>query len=145
MSQSLIDAAKAPIIAYNQKDWETVRAAVSPGFVYDEVGTGRRVAGIEQVLEMWKGWAAAIPDSRATFHRTFVSGNTVVVEVTWTGRHTGPLQTAGGTMAPTGRPIELRACQVTEVEGSKATVMRHYFDMTTLLQQLGASAAAAGA
>jgi len=37
--QSLIGAAKAPVIAYNKKDWDAVRAAVTPGFVYDEVAS----------------------------------------------------------------------------------------------------------
>ena len=40
--QSLIDAAKAPIIAYNDKDWKAVKAAVAPGFLYDEVATQRK-------------------------------------------------------------------------------------------------------
>ena len=41
--QTLIDAAKAPILAYNDKNWDLVRAAMSPNFVYDEVGTRRRL------------------------------------------------------------------------------------------------------
>ena len=41
--QSLIDAAKAPNIAYNNKDWEAVKAAVTPGFLYDEVATQRKI------------------------------------------------------------------------------------------------------
>ncbi len=137
MVQSLIDTAKAPIIAYNKKDWDAVRAAVVPGFVYDEVGTQRKVQGINDFLAAWRAWATAIPDSKATFHNAHVSGNTVVLEVTWRGTHTGPLRTPGGEIAPTGNKIEVRACQVIEVSGDKAQAMRHYFDMATLLQQLG--------
>ncbi len=135
--QSLIDTAKAPIIAYNKKDWYAVRAAVVPGFIYDEVGTQRKVQGINDFLAAWRAWATAIPDSKATFHNAHVSGNTVVLEVTWRGTHTGPLRTPSGEIAPTGNKIEVRACQVIEVAGDKAQAMRHYFDMTTLMQQLG--------
>lgn len=137
MAQSLIDTAKAPIIAYNEKDWNAVKAAVVPGFVYDEVGTQRKVQGINDFLAAWRAWARAIPDSKATFHNALVSGNTVVLEVTWRGTHTGPLQMPSGEVSPTGNKIEIRACQVIEIGGDKAQAMRHYFDMATLMQQLG--------
>lgn len=136
--QSLVDIAKAPIVAYNEKNWDAVKAAVAPGFVYDEVATQRRVQGIDDVLEAWRGWAKALPDSRATFHGSSTSGNTVVLEVTWRGTQTGPLQTATGQIPPTGKKIDIRACQVVEVADGKVTTMRHYFDMMTMLQQLGA-------
>ncbi len=135
--QSLIDAAKAPIVAYNKKNWEAVKAAIAPRFVYDEVGTQRKAQGADKLLEMWQGWARALPDSKATFRTALVSGNTVVLEVTWRGTHTGPLQTPGGEVAPTGNKFELRACQVVEVAAGKARAMRQYFDMATLMQQLG--------
>ena len=135
--QSIIDMAKAPIIAYNEKNWDAVKASVTSGFVYDEVGTQRRVQGINDFLAAWRGWAAALPDSKATFHSALVSGNTVVLEVTWRGTHTGPLQTPRGEIAPTGKKIDIRACQVIEIAGDKPQAMRHYFDMATLLKQLG--------
>lgn len=135
--QSLIDAAKAPTIAYNEKNWDAVRAAVVSGFVYDEVGTQRKVQGITDFLATWQAWAVAIPDSKATFNNALVSGTTIVLEVTWCGTHTGPLRTPGGEIAPTGKKIEVRACQVIEMAADKVKVMRHYFDMTTLMHQLG--------
>jgi len=61
---SLVDIAKAPILAYNDKNWDAVRAAVSPTFVYDEVATQRKVQGVNDVLGVWRGWAAAFPDSK---------------------------------------------------------------------------------
>jgi steroid delta-isomerase-like uncharacterized protein len=136
--QSLVDIAKAPIIAYNDKNWDAVKAAVAPGFVYDEVGTQRKIQGVNDVIVAWRGWAAAIPDSKATFDSASTSGNTVVVEVTWRGTQTGPLQTPTGQIPATGKKIEIRACQVIEVANDKVQAMRHYFDMMTMMQQLGA-------
>ena len=138
--QALIDAAKAPNVAYGEKNWEAVRAAIAPNFLYDEVATHRKMQGAEQLIACWQGWATALPDSRATFHSARVSGNTVVLEVTWHGTHKGPLQTPGGQIAATGRSIALRACQVVEIAGGKAQSMRHYFDMATMMQQLGITA-----
>jgi len=135
--QQLIDAAKAPMLAFNQKNWGAVRASISPDFVYDEVATNRKVQGVDQVIPLWQGWATAFPDSKATFQRELLSGNTVVLEVTWRGTHSGPLQTPNGPIAATGNRIEVRACMAIEVAGDKAKAQRHYFDMGTLLQQIG--------
>jgi steroid delta-isomerase-like uncharacterized protein len=136
--QQLIDAARALVLAYNEKNWNTVRALVPANFIYEEVGTKRNVQGADQVIALWQGWAQAFPDSRATISNAIAAGNTVLIEMTWHGTHNGPLETPKGPLAPTGKRIEVRACQVTEMAGEKPKLQRHYFDMATLLQQLGA-------
>ncbi len=62
---------------------------------------------------------------------------TVTVELTWKGTHNGPLPMPSRTLAATGKPIEVRACAVVEVAGDRAWAERHYFDMMSLLRQLG--------
>jgi len=136
--QQLIDIAKAPLLAFNEKNWDVVRAGISPDFVYDEVATNRMVQGADQAIAVWQGWATAFPDARASFDREVAVGNTVVFEVIWQGTHKGPLQIPEGFLAPTGRRMEVRACMVVEVADDKARVHSHYFDMGTLLQQIGA-------
>ena len=135
--QELINAAKAPTVAYNKKDWSAVKAAITAGFVYDEIGTRRKMDGSDEVIEAWQGWATAFPDSQATFENACVASGKVVLEITWRGRHTGPMQTPGGEIPATGKSIEMRACQSIEIEGGKAKSMRQYFDMMTMMQQLG--------
>jgi steroid delta-isomerase-like uncharacterized protein len=137
--QELVTAAKAPFTAFNDKNWDAVRAAITRDFVYDEVATQRKAQGTDQVIGLWQGWAAAFPDAKATFDNTLVSGNSVVLEVTWRGTHQGPLRTPAGSLPATGKRIEVRACAVVELDGQKAKLQRHYFDMATLLQQLGVS------
>lgn len=135
--QQLIAAAKAPTVAYNEKNWEAVKASITPDFVYDEVATQRKVQGLDPVVALWKGWATAFPDSRATFDHVYVSGEQVVLELTWRGTHQGPLTTPKGTTAATGKRIEFRSCVICELAGEKAKLQRQYFDMTTMLQQIG--------
>jgi steroid delta-isomerase-like uncharacterized protein len=135
--QQLIDAAKALFLAYNDKNWTAVRAAITPDFVYDEVATGRKVQGADETIALWQGWATAFPDSRATFHHELASGNMVVLEHSWNGTHSGPLQTPTGTIPATGKSINLRACAVVDIAGDRARLQRHYFDMATLLRQIG--------
>ena len=139
MSEELINAAKQPFVGYSEKDWNKVTAAVTRDIAYDEVATGRHPRGIDQVLEVWKGCATAFPDSKATFHDAVVSGNTVVTELTWNGTHTGPLPTPNGEIAPTGKSINMRAIQVHTIKDGKVASMRQYFDMATMMSQLGQS------
>ncbi|MGH7497832.1 MAG: ester cyclase [Gemmatimonadales bacterium] len=135
--QQLIEAAKVPEIAYNDKNWNAVRASVTPDVIYDEIATGRRLQGVDQAIAAWQGWAKAFPDSKATFDNAIATGNTVVLEVTWRGTHTGPLETPTGTIAATGKRIEIRACVFVELTGEKTRLQRHYFDMASLLKQIG--------
>ena len=129
---------KAATIAYNDKNWDKVKAVFAEKGVYDEKGTGRRIQGIGQIIEAWQGWGKAIPDSKATFVAEYASGDTAVLEVVWKGVHTGPLQTPTGIIPPSNKRIELPACQVLKVEGGKVKSFTHYFDMATLLTQIGA-------
>jgi steroid delta-isomerase-like uncharacterized protein len=135
--QQLVDAAKAPVLAFNNKDWDAARASMSSDFDYDEVATNRKAQGVDQVISMWQGWAQAFPDAKGIIHNTLVSGNSVVLEATWKGTHKGPFQTPKGPVAATGKPIAIRACMIFEIAGEKARSQRHYFDMVTLFQQLG--------
>ena len=140
--QGVVGVAKAQVIAYNEKNWGAVTEALGPNVVYDEVGTNRKLTGSGQVIDAWKGWATALPDSKATFEAAHIAGNTVVLELTWRGTHRGPLQTPTGQIPATGKPIEIRACQIVDVKDGKVQAVRHYFDMATMLAQLGVSSVA---
>jgi steroid delta-isomerase-like uncharacterized protein len=138
--QQLISAAKAPLLAYNEKNWDAARTALTTDAIYEEVATHRKAQGASEIITVWQSWATAFPDSKAAFQNALVSGNTVVFELQWQGTHRGPLQTPGTPIAPTGKRIDIRACMVIELDGEKAKVQRHYFDMATIMQQLGATA-----
>jgi steroid delta-isomerase-like uncharacterized protein len=88
----------------------------------------------DNVLDILKGRATAMPDSKATFNS---SGNTVVLEVTWRGTHKGPEKTPSGDIPATGKTFELRACQVVDVANDRVRSVRQYFHMRSLRQQLG--------
>ncbi len=135
---NVTEIAKASILAFNERNWEKVRNTISPGFVYEEVGTGRRAQGIDQVLTVWQGWATVMPDVKGTITREYTSGNTAVLELTWVGTHKGPLETPYGVIAPTGKRLEVRSCEIMEISGDKGISARHYFDMATILTQVGA-------
>jgi steroid delta-isomerase-like uncharacterized protein len=142
---NVIEVAKAAVTAYNNKDWNELRNLLAADAVYDEKATNRRLEGSGQIIEALQGWAQAFPDSKGTFIREFASNDTAILELVWKGVHTGPLQTPTGAIPPSNKPIEVPACEAFRVEGGKVRSMSHYFDMLTLLNQIGVTGAAAPA
>jgi steroid delta-isomerase-like uncharacterized protein len=137
MQNASIDTAEVPIIAFSEKNWDKAKASLTRNYHYDEVATGREVDGVDKTIDIWKGWAKAFPDSKASIHDAFVSGDTVVVELSWQGTHSGPLSIPSGEVAPTGKKIDVHAVQVQKIKDGKVESTRHYFDMATLMSQLG--------
>ena len=136
-AQSAIELAKLSILAYNEKNWEATQQALAADAVYDEVATNRRVEGANSILPVWKEWAAAFPDSRATFEGAIANDTSVALELRWRGTHQGPLNLPTGKVDATGKSIDMRACQIIEVASGKTRSIRHYFDIATMLRQLG--------
>lgn len=133
--------AEGLVEAYNNGDWERFRASHAPDVVYEEIGTGQRVEGMDEYMQLLEGWTQAIPDGAATIRRTVESGDIVVMELVWEGTQTGALQTPGGTLPASGRQIEVEATMWSDFEGDKVRETRHYVDIMTMLQQLGADTA----
>ena len=131
--QPLIDAARAYVEAFNSSDWERFEKILTPNSVYDEVGTGRRAEGREQILELFKGWKETMPDAVGTVTSARASGNEVVLEVTWKGTMTGPW----GDTPATGRQQKTRAALFLSFSGEAVSESRQYFDSLALLQELG--------
>jgi steroid delta-isomerase-like uncharacterized protein len=138
MDQVLIDAAWAPNDAFNREDWEAFRAALADDAVYEEIGTGRTMQGADANLELARGWKTAFPDATGTINQAFVSGDTVILDITWTGTHNGPLPMPNGDVLPaTGKPITMAAVMITRVADGKAVHQKHFLDLLSMLVQLG--------
>ena len=59
---TLVDVAKASTIAYNEKNFDKIRSLLAPNAVYDEVGTGRRLEGVNEIVNAFKGLGEMMPD-----------------------------------------------------------------------------------
>jgi steroid delta-isomerase-like uncharacterized protein len=130
--------AREVVDAFNAADWDRFRAALADGLVYEETGTGRRVAGADAYVGLCRGWREAFPDVTGTIRRAVAEGDTAAAEVAWAGSHRGPLATPGGTVPATGRRVAADATLWVTARGGKATAIRHHLDVLALLQQVGA-------
>ena len=137
-TEEIVRLARKQVDAFNSGDWEQMRALLASDSLYDELGTQRKIEGPEKIVELFKGWKTAFPDAVGTVTSAVASGNKAALEVTWKGTHTGPLETAEGTIPASGKRQETPAAFFLSFEGDKIKESRHYFDSMTLLKQIGA-------
>ena len=133
----LIAIAREVVDAFSAGDLER-SVAPQAGGVYSELGTQRRLNGKDEILPALKGWRTAMPDVKGTVTSALASGNTVVLEITWEGTQTGPLETPDGTIPASGKRQVTPAVWVFDFEGDRIKESRQYFDMVTFLSQIGA-------
>jgi SnoaL-like polyketide cyclase len=63
----------------------------------------------------------------------------VVIEITWKGTQSRPIPAPDGqVLPPSNKRMTVKSVQVIEVEDGKMKALRQYFDLMTLLQQIGA-------
>lgn len=137
--RDVIEVARVTVDAFSSDDWDAYRAALAPGSVYHEFATGRRVEGPDAVVAASRSWKQGFPDGSGTITNALAIGNTAVLEVTWRGTQTEPLATpTGQTLPASGKAAEVSAVEVVTVENGKITENRHYFDLMTILAQIGA-------
>lgn len=65
------------------------------------------------------------------------AGDLVVVEGTWSGTHSGPMQTPQGEVPPTGRRLTIPFAGIARVEGDRIASVHNYFDRMTFMGELG--------
>ena len=139
MSSSAVDVARQSVECSNAGDFDRMRSLYTADSYEEELATQRRLEGVDAQIDAARGWKQAFPDARGTIHGVYADGRTVTLELTWQGTQDGALQTPDGhELPPSHRRAAMRDCQVTEIEEGKIAATRHYFDLMTLMQQLGA-------
>jgi hypothetical protein len=81
--------------------------------------------------------ARAFPDVHRELLSIHVAENVIVVEIAIRGTHKGELTLASGTLAPTGKVIDVPSCDVFRLEGGKIISFHCYNMPSVMLQQLG--------
>jgi steroid delta-isomerase-like uncharacterized protein len=124
--------------AFGASDWTAFAAALASDAVYEEPATGRRTEGPEANIALAKEWKTAFPDAHGRLDRAYVSGETVIMEITWEGTQTGPFALPSGTLPPTGKRVRVPVVMITTLKDDKIWRQRHHLDVLTMLTQLGA-------
>ena len=87
------------------------------GYMMD-MASGTKFRG-EAIGDSIASLASAFPDVHRELLSIYVAENVVVVEIAIRGTHKGELALASGTLAPTGKTIDVPGCDVYHLEGGK--------------------------
>jgi len=79
-------------------------------------------------------YATAFPDGKVEVTNVLGSGNNAFCEFVARGTHNGDLKG----IAPTGKAVEIHAANAMELRDGKVYREREYFDLMTLMVQIGA-------
>ena len=133
--------------AFNARDAERGGNMLTPSAEVLDVATNQRFTGPDGLRQYWQGWYSAFSDGKVEIINSRASEDgTVVTEFFGRGTHDGTLVGPDGQSLPaTGRRVDVRFCQVATVRDNKITDARLYWDMMTMLGQLGALPTPAGA
>src|SRR5688572_13781253 len=93
------------IASYAQRDFDGAMAIYADDAEVSDP-TGKYVGKLE-ILRQLKSWKAAFPDAKSEVTNQVTEGDLVATAFTFRGTHTGPLGGALGTIAPTGKHVEL--------------------------------------
>jgi steroid delta-isomerase-like uncharacterized protein len=135
--QDNVDIARNLYEYWNAREFDQLAGLIAEGGEIVLVGSDTRFRGPDGSLDFSRMWADGFPDGKVTIERTVVSGDTVVVEFTGKGTHTGTLRGPGGDIPATGRSVTLQLCDVHDIRDGKIRRLSSYFDSASLLQQLG--------
>ena len=134
------DLARSLYEGWNERNFDQLAEAIAPDGEIVAVGTGDVFTGPEGSRRYNAMWADGFPDGRITIDNIIAAGDSVVVEFTGRGTHTGTLVTSMGSISATGRPVTLKLCDVVEFRDGLVKSQRSYFDSGSLMAQLGLGA-----
>ena len=109
-------------------------------YKFEGPGTGRNGGALDQdqAKAYTQGFINAFPDLHFELKQKVAQGEYVVINWVGSGTHTGPLLTpTGGTLPATGKKATVVGSTTYQIKNGKAVKGWTYWDMVSLLSQLG--------
>jgi len=124
------------IAAVNARDMEGYLNNQSPNVEFVLPG-GVTLHGRDQVKQYTEAIWAAFPDGTLAFGDQVLADDAVATEVVFTGTHTGPMNTPGGPVPPTGKRVEIHSVSMLRIKDGLVASEHVYLDQLEMLTQLG--------
>ena len=135
--QQKINIALTTIDAFNSHRLDSSRSVLADNYVVEAPGTPGPLDR-ERGLAYNQTFLDAFPDLHFDVTHAISQGDFVVVQWVGTGTHSGRLVAPnGGVLEPTNRRARVMGCTVSEIKQGKIVHDWVYWDMTSLLGQLG--------
>jgi steroid delta-isomerase-like uncharacterized protein len=114
-------------------DMEKLLPIFTDDVVYEDATMGVVNHGKEELRAFAAGFFTAFPDATFTLHSSFAAGNWAAMEWTLTGTQKGDMPG----MPATNKRVSVRGSTVIELKDGKISRNTDYWDMATLMRQLG--------
>jgi predicted ester cyclase len=123
--------------AYNERDYDTVRACLAGDFVAHTPGSEGLPSGVEGAIASNEGSFQAFSDKNTEILEIFGDGDRVVSHVRMTGTNDGDMPFGG--ISATGRPIDVDWIQISRhADDGKILETWAQMDLPKMMVQLGA-------
>ncbi len=136
-AQNNIHLARTFYDAFNARELDRAAPVLSEDYELLNIPLGITFRGLEGYKQFQQGWATGFPNGKIELTNIVATDDQVVVEYVGRGTHNGPLSGPKGTIAATGRAVALSLVDVHHVKNGKIVRSRSYYDVLSLLQQLG--------
>lgn len=136
-AQAQNDADKIRLIEEGAAGWshnmERLLAVFTDDVTYEDKPLARTFHGKEELRAFAQSFFDAFPDLKSVITSVVVSGNHAAAEWQFTGTQAGDLSG----MPASNKQMDLRGVSIYDFEGGKIKRQIDYWDMATLLKQLG--------
>jgi ketosteroid isomerase-like protein len=122
--------------AVNAKDLETIAGFGAPDSEWLDVPFNYTSTGITAIIDPWKSWFDIFSDATCEVQSFVAMGDHVVAQGIGRGTQHGIFHSPAGTIAPSGRAMEVRFCDVYRLKDGKIVRADSYFDFYGLLRHL---------
>ncbi len=128
--------------AWTSGDTDQLLALYAEDGVYEEIPTNTVATGHDEIRAFFEGTHATFSDIEVTPTTGFQTDTWATLEATFAGTYTGELP---GLNPGAGQPFSVPFAVIFELEGDKIRRNADYFDLSSLLAQIGSPAEGAEA
>jgi steroid delta-isomerase-like uncharacterized protein len=125
--------------AWNARDFERGVKLAADDLEIIEVPADETFRGPGGLRQEYEKWANGLPDGEVDINNAVGGDEWVAFECVIRGTNTGPFVTPMGEIAPTGRTVKIPFSTFLQIRGGKVAKVRHYYDIASLMSQLGIS------
>ena len=119
--------------AWNSLDPQRVVDVLTEDHIYEDVTFAVVCHGAAETRGFFEGAYSAFPDIHFTLTSATTDAGRAALEWTMTGTHQGDLPG----LPATGKPFSVRGATIFEIATDKICAVRDYWDLATLLRQVG--------
>jgi len=135
MEQMMDRVLRGIVEAWNARDADKVASFYTEDAIYEPGPAGMVLKGREAIKAYAVGICAGTPDYKLEIRNAFFSGTSGAAEFVMNGTPQGTLPLSG--LQATGKSYTIKVCGIAEFRGELVNRNTLYWDMVSLLTQLG--------